>query len=76
MDLKSKKITAAVLTSVLGVAVAGIPVDAMSKSKSPDVEKCYGIVKKGKNDCGTPKHACAAQSKTNGAKSEWMCRMI
>jgi len=34
-------------------------------------EKCAGIVKAGKNDCGTSQHACAGMSKKDGDKEEW-----
>jgi uncharacterized membrane protein len=36
-----------------------------------DMEKCAGIAKAGKNDCGTSKHACAGQSKADGGE-EWV----
>lgn len=36
-----------------------------------DTEKCAGVVKAGKNDCGTSKHACAGQSKADGGE-EWV----
>jgi uncharacterized membrane protein len=35
-------------------------------------EKCAGIVKAGKNDCGTSKHACAGQAKKDSDKEEWV----
>ncbi|MEO8347238.1 MAG: DUF2282 domain-containing protein [Betaproteobacteria bacterium] len=35
-------------------------------------EKCYGVAKAGQNDCGTAKHACAAQgAKVDGDANEW-----
>ena len=37
-----------------------------------ETEKCGGIVKAGKNDCGTSKHACAGMSKTDADKTEWI----
>ena len=36
------------------------------------MEKCTGIVKVGKNDCGTSKHACAGQAKTDADAEEWV----
>ena len=30
-----------------------------------DFEKCAGVAKAGKNDCGTAKHACAGEAKTD-----------
>ncbi len=34
-------------------------------------EKCYGIAKAGKNDCGTAKHACAGEAKADNDPTEW-----
>ena len=35
-------------------------------------EKCYGVAKAGQNDCGTAKHACAAQgAKVDHDPTEW-----
>ncbi len=35
-------------------------------------EKCQGVVKAGMNDCGSSGHACAGQSKKDGAADEWV----
>lgn len=70
----NKTIATTVIATALSVGVIAATTastSAMAKSNCP-VEKCYGIAKKAKNDCGTPKHACAAQSKRDGAKSEWI----
>lgn len=37
-----------------------------------DTEKCAGIVKAGKNDCGTSKHACAGQAKVDNDAETWI----
>lgn len=43
-------------------------------AKEGKMEKCYGIVKAGKNDCADSKqmHSCAGEAKVNGGKSEWI----
>lgn len=71
MEKRSRRATRAVMVAALSLGVVGIATQSLAKSNCP-VEKCYGIVKKTKNDCGTPKHACAAQSKVSGSKNEWM----
>ena len=71
MEQSTKKIANVVIATVLSVGVAAISTQAVAKANCP-VEKCYGIAKKAKNDCGTQKHACAAQSKANGDKADWM----
>lgn len=35
-------------------------------------EKCYGIAKAGKNDCGGGTEACAGQATKDGAKNSWL----
>lgn len=37
-----------------------------------EMEKCAGIAKAGKNDCGTSKHACAGQATKDGDPDEWV----
>jgi len=71
MKQKTKKIISGAMATALSLGVAAVSTQVVAKSNCP-VEKCYGIVKKAKNDCGTSKHACAAQSKINGDKNDWM----
>ncbi len=52
----------------LGFAAAG---NAGPVTPKEGQEQCGGITKKGANDCGTDKHACASLSKTDNDKSEW-----
>ncbi len=57
------------LTSIviMGLAVSG---NALAAKKG--FEKCEGVVKAGMNDCGASGHACAGQSKKDGAAGEWV----
>ncbi|APV52246.1 hypothetical protein BWI17_02430 [Betaproteobacteria bacterium GR16-43] len=57
---------AGLLALGLSAAVSAGPVEQPKGS-----EKCYGIAKAGKNDCGTAKHACAAEAKTDNDPTEW-----
>ncbi|MEQ9121273.1 MAG: DUF2282 domain-containing protein [Alphaproteobacteria bacterium] len=36
------------------------------------MEKCYGVVKAGKNDCQTATSSCAGTSKVDGQKDAWL----
>jgi uncharacterized membrane protein len=62
-------------TTIAGVLAAGL---AMSTHAVPDQpkawEKCAGIAKAGKNDCGAldGSHACAGQAKTDKLEAEWV----
>lgn len=37
-----------------------------------DMEKCAGVVKAGKNDCGTSKSACAGNIKVDNDPEAWI----
>ena len=65
----------AALASVLALGFAAATVAATPPgpvTPKPGQEKCYGIAKAGQNDCGTAKHACAAQgAKAENDPTEW-----
>jgi uncharacterized membrane protein len=67
MDNKLSKIT---MAAVVAAGLSMPTVSAIAADKN--MEKCYGVTKSGKNDCGTAKHACAGQSKTDGGKGDWL----
>ena len=67
---KSTKFALAALTAAATTAAASNAVaDGHGKKEK---EKCYGVVKAGKNTCGTSAHSCAGASKTDGDTSEWV----
>ncbi len=61
---------------IAGVAVVGLTVAATTTvSQAADtksMEKCYGVVKASKNDCGNAVHSCAGQAKADADKNEWV----
>jgi uncharacterized membrane protein len=66
--MKSYLISAAV-GSLLALGMTNV---AAAADKADASEKCYGVAKAGKNDCAGAAHACAGQSKTDGAGNEWV----
>jgi uncharacterized membrane protein len=56
----------------LGVAAFGTAQAADPVAAKPEMEKCYGVAKAGKNDCAGPAHACAGQSKESASAKEWI----
>ena len=60
------------VTSLLAVTLLSLGASGTALAAKPGFEKCYGIVKAGKNDCGTSGHACAGQSTKDGAPDEWI----
>jgi uncharacterized membrane protein len=63
-------LTTTALAAVLSLA-AGLATSPAHAAKE-GFEKCAGVVKAGKNDCGTSKHACAGQAAKDGDKEEWV----
>lgn len=45
------------------------PTQMVPKNK---LERCYGISKRGQNDCGTATHACASQAPSDNNAQEWI----
>src|SRR5262245_37166533 len=67
--LRKKSFATAAVAAVIS---AGVSVNAVA-AKAPPMEKCYGIVKAGKNDCGASGgNACAGQSKVNSDPHAWI----
>jgi uncharacterized membrane protein len=63
-----------VLSTAIGglLALSGLSIAAHA-ADDPNTEKCYGVVKAGKNDCAGASHACAGQSKEGMSLSkEWI----
>ncbi len=70
MTKKSDFLKSATL-AIAGMAVLSSP----ALAQNAKMEKCYGVVKAGKNDCGSAKkggHSCAGGAKVDGDKSEWV----
>ncbi|RTZ72712.1 MAG: DUF2282 domain-containing protein [Gammaproteobacteria bacterium] len=61
-----------ILTTTLALALVSLGMSGTALAGKPGFEKCMGIVKAGKNDCGTSGHACAGQSTKDGAPDEWI----
>ena len=62
------------LTALLGaVTLVALSVPAHADDAKPATEKCYGVAKAGKNDCGNGAHSCAGHAGAkDGDKNEWV----
>lgn len=67
MKHSTPALIAGALTSVL--FAASVSVQAAEKQAN---EKCYGVVKSGKNDCQTAVSACAGTAKKDSQKDAWI----
>lgn len=59
-------------SSLVALALAGLTASPAAMAAKPGMEKCAGIVKAGKNDCGSSKHSCAGQATRDGDAEEWV----
>jgi uncharacterized membrane protein len=64
--MKTLVSTAVSSLMLLGIAATTVPANAA------DMEKCYGVVKAGKNDCQTANSSCAGTSTKDGQKDAWL----
>ena len=64
---------AAALAFVAGASIIASGVNAGDmKMGAGATEKCSGIVKAGKNDCGANGHACGGHSTVDNQAGEWI----
>jgi uncharacterized membrane protein len=56
----------------VSMAIGLLVASSSAMAGKPGMEKCMGIAKTSMNDCGTSKHACAGQAKTDADKEEWL----
>jgi uncharacterized membrane protein len=66
----SNAIISAAIAGLFALNALGVAGTAVAGEKKP--EKCYGVVKAGKNDCQTSSHACAGQNKADGEAQSWI----
>lgn len=57
---------------VVGTALACALAMSGTAATAADAEKCYGVVKAGKNDCQTANNACSGHSTADGQKDAWV----
>jgi len=68
--MNKPQIIAAAVAAAVGSSLAMAGTAAVAADKK--MEKCYGVVKAGKNDCQTATSSCAGTSKVDGQKDAWV----
>ncbi len=68
--MNKKTFISSVILGFSSIAIASTP----ALAQNAKMEKCYGVVKAGKNDCSskTGSHSCAGSAKVDGSKEEWV----
>ena len=69
--MKKTSATVTAISSLLTLGAAGLASPSFAADKV-EMEKCYGVVKAGKNDCAGPAHACAGQAKADSGGKEFV----
>lgn len=60
------------LGGVVAAGLVGGSAVASVKPKWEGHEKCYGVARKGMNDCGTSQHKCSGQAVVDADPEEWV----
>ncbi|MBL1278415.1 MAG: DUF2282 domain-containing protein [Ectothiorhodospiraceae bacterium] len=53
-------------------AVSALAISAPAEAGKKDLEKCYGVVKAGQNDCQTSNSACAGTSEVDAKPTAFL----
>ncbi len=64
----TKILVSTAVSSLMLLGLAGTTVPA----NAAEMEKCYGVVKAGKNDCQTANSSCAGTATKDGQKDAWV----
>ena len=65
---KNQALVSAAISSL--IAVGGLAV--FTQASAQELEKCYGVVQAGKNDCAGPGHTCQGQAATDSDPGEFI----
>ncbi len=68
--MKTSTVSSAAITGLLALGLTVASPSAFAGKEG--FEKCQGIVKAGMNDCGTSKHGCSGNAKTDSMAEEWI----
>jgi uncharacterized membrane protein len=69
--MKKTSATITAISSLLSLSIGAFAAPTFAADKA-DMEKCYGVVKAGKNDCAGAAHACAGQSKVDAGGKDFV----
>ncbi len=64
--------TTLITTAITGALALGMYSGISQAAEKVEMEKCYGVVKAGKNDCQTAASSCAGTAKKDGQKDAWI----
>jgi uncharacterized membrane protein len=63
----------AIRSAIAGIVALGLTIGSQAAyAAKGDMEKCAGIAKAGKNDCGSSGNSCAGTAKADREKDAWI----
>ena len=65
----NKQLVTAAIASAFALTVTGL---SQVQAQDEELEKCYGAVKAGKNDCAGPGHTCQGQANADADPNEFI----
>ena len=65
----NKTLVTAAIAGAFAITAFGL---SQVQAQDEDLEKCYGVVKAGKNDCAGPGHTCQGQAASDGDANEFI----
>ena len=65
---KNQALVSAAVSSLIAVGALAVSTHASAQ----DMEKCYGVVAAGKNDCAGPGHTCQGQAASDSSPDEFI----
>jgi uncharacterized membrane protein len=65
-------LVASAVAAALSMSFTPLAQSAPAEKPKFEAEKCYGVVKAGKNDCQTANSSCAGTSKRDGQGDAWI----
>jgi len=71
INTNSAIVISAIAAGSFVMASSAIAAPKWAKSGT-SVEKCAGVAKKGKNDCGANGHGCSGEAKKDNDPKEWV----
>jgi uncharacterized membrane protein len=70
--MNTRLIVASAVAAAFAVPLAAGAQSGPAPTPKFAAEKCFGISKKGQNDCQTANSSCAGSSKRDGQKDAWI----
>lgn len=71
--MKKSKVVKVSAAGVVALAATSVATVTEAHAAKPGMEKCYGVVKAGMNDCGSAGHSCASAGRHECASEKHGC---